>query len=690
MVRPRPPIPEAELEAMDLPALEAAIRHHNHLYWDLDRPEISDTDYDRLVERLRKLAPASPLLEKLGPAEEERYGQPVPHSSPMLSLDKCYTDGDLEEWAGKFAGEVLVTPKMDGIAAALRYDRQGRLVLAATRGRGHEGDDITANAKTIADIPHRISPGLLAPGLLAAKGQRSLFEPPVGTPEALEVRGEIYLRLSVFRVTKKDPDSDESFANPRNLAAGAIKQKRPEGCARYQLSFFAYDLLYAGLPTEQAKLDALHALGFPELEHRLVERSALREAYAHYAAKRDSLDFEIDGVVFKANRVDEQERLGSTAHHPRYAIAYKFQGESGTTTLEAVEWSVARTGAVTPVALIRPITLSGAQLSRASLHNAGFIDKLGLTLGAEVVVTRRGGVIPKIEEVAKPGHTSVTLPDRCPSCGGPLERRKDVLYCVRPSACRQAQIGAVADYCRALDLDGLGDVLLGVCYDSGILRTPADLYTLEPAALAPLKTGKQSKTGKDLTVGAKVAEKIVADIQSKRTVSLAVFLRALGIDDLGPQVSLALARHYGTFERLAEARPEEIEALHGFGAIMAQSIVEGLREKAELVGALRRHVTVASEEPAGPVAEGPLAGQSFVFTGALTACDRKTAQRKVQALGGETPSGVSRELSYLVVGDGKEEGGKGSKLTKAEKLVADGAALRIISEREFLALLGEK
>lgn len=654
---------DKQLQAMSVEELEKELQHHNHLYWDLNQPEISDYDYDRLVERLKEQRPDSPLLRALGPGEVGRFGAVVTHAAPMLSLDKCYSDDDLISWASKFDGEIMVTPKMDGIASSLRYDDKGRLTLAATRGDGIQGDDITMNARTIKDIPAKVKAA------------------------SIEVRGEIYMRLSTFA------GFAEQFSNPRNLAAGAIKHKDPARCRDYKLSFAAYDLHGAELKTEKDKLARLVELGFPPIEHQLVDHGGLRQAYEHFATTRASLDFEIDGVVFKTNRVAEQQRLGATAHHPRYGMAYKFQGDSGTTTLAAVEWSVARSGAITPVAHIEPVTLSGASVSRASLHNAGYLKKLellGKPVGAKLVVTRRGGVIPHVEFVAEQATVAkgekrdvIAFPTTCPSCGGPVRQEGDFLYCAEPQDCRDARISAVAHYCGTLDILGFGDKLLANAYDEGALRTPVDLYTLTEEKLLKLER-----------VGPKLAKKLVKEVDDRRELDLATFLRALGIEDLGRHVAEILQDKYGMLDRVRKVTAEELSTIHTIGTEIARSVVAGLKRKAELIDALLEHVKIAkpaAKPAAGEQAGGggALAGKSFVFTGTLLASDRKTAQKKVVALGGEAPDGVTKTLHYLVIGDGAEER-KSGKQVKAEKYIAEGAPLKIITESDFLKMIGEK
>lgn len=656
-------ITELELYAMSVAELEKEIQHHNYLYWDLNAPEISDEDYDRLVERLKRLQPDSPVLQELGPAEIGRASAVVTHSVPMLSLDKCYNNQDLQAWASKFKGEIMVTPKMDGIAISLRYNEQGDLHLAATRGTGLVGDEVTNNARTIKDIQPHI------PGHNVEVRN-------------VEVRGEIYMPLSVFA------SYADQFSNPRNLAAGALKHKNPVRCQEYRLSFAAYDLLGVKCETEQAKLDYLQHWGFPVPQPQLVDHHHLEEAYKHFAAIRNTLDYEIDGVVFKANLVEEQRRLGSTAHHPRYAMAYKFQGDSAATTLRRVGWSVARSGVITPIAFIEPVNLSGAMVSRASLHNAGFLKKLellGNPPGAQVMVTRRGGVIPKVEYVVEPSPPAsdhnqeiIDYPSTCPSCGGPVRLEGDFIYCANPEACRDARISALGHYCATLDILGFGNKLLTQAFESETLKSPPDLYPLTENDLLRLER-----------VGPKLAAKLIKEIREHRQIELPTFLRALGIDELGPHVAMLLSNKYGELEPIRHATAEELASVHTIGPEIAKNVVQGLKAKSSLIDQLLEHVTILSPAINHKNHNNqPLAGQSFVFTGTLRAFDRKTAQEKVTRLGGEIPSTVTKHLTYLVIGE-ETEARKSSKQVKAEKYRAEGAPLTIINESKFLKLIGE-
>lgn len=673
-----------ELEAMDAPAIEAAlptlegdalevlVRRADREYWDEHAPTLPDPLYDRIVEALRRARPDSPELLSLGPRlptgpvleEEEairlppaeRLGAPVRHAHPMLSLDKCYGEDDLRAWADKFEGDILAMPKMDGVACSLRYDDAGHLVLAATRGSGTEGEDITVNALVIDDIPDRLPAG----------------------HGPLEVRGEIFMRLSVFA------GFAANYSNPRNLTAGAIKNKDASKSRAYRLSFFAYGLEGDQPDTESAKFALLHELGFPS-EVEVVERDALQAAFDRWSARRPELDYEIDGVVYRASSVIEQRRLGATAHHPRWSIAYKFQGDTGTTRLVDVQWSVSRTGRITPVALLGPIELSGAKISRASLHNLSRLRDLGLTRDCMVEVTRRGGVIPMVERVAKagPGSEPFELPTECPACNSPIEilreREAEFLQCTRPEECVVARLGELQHFVKIVGIDGFGPKIITKAVDAGLLSVPADYYRLTVEQLSSFER-----------LGRRSAQNLVDEVEAHRTIPLPVFLQALGIDHLGKQYALLLAASFGSLERVRAVTREQLLELRGIKDAIADSIVTGLEKRTEMMDELLSEVAVPEfEAPAQPAegAQGPLAGRSFLFTGTLERLDRKSAQQQVERLGGTAAGSVTKTLDYLVVGSGR--GQKSSKQKKAEKLIADGAALQIISEQEFLVLAGE-
>ncbi len=625
--------------------LARQVEHHDRLYWEQAAPEISDAAYDELVERLRRLAPEHPVLQRVGGGGGPS-GAVWQHRRPMLSLDKCYDLEGLSRWLDKVEGPLVETPKVDGVAAALIYDERGRLTVGATRGNGEQGEVATVQLRTVQGVPAQIGAG------------------------PLEVRGEVYLPLSRFA------ELAERFANPRNSVAGGLKQKDPERTRELGLRFFAYTLLEDGAETQSGCLTRLAALGFEPVPHRLLQPAELQASFEGWIEGRAALDYEIDGVVYAVDSLAQQEALGVTAHHPRGAIAYKLPSEGGEAGLLDVVWSVSRTGTLTPVGIIEPTSLSGAIVRRATLHNLGMVEKLGLRLGDRLAVVRRGGVIPKVERVLRPGEQPVLPPTECPSCGAPVERVGDFLQCPARATCPAQRLGVLEHYLKVMGVEGFGPALLEQVVSQALVAGPADLYTLRPADLLPLER-----------MGETLARKLVEQIQSSRRPSLATFLVALGIPELGPQVARRLEERYGSLEELQAADEAALAELSGIGPSIAQQVVLGLRRHAGLIAALLPVLELQrAAAPSGPV-DGALSGRSFVFTGELQSMKRSAAQALVRGLGATTPAGVRRDLDYLVVGGDPSAARKSSKVVKAEALIAEGAALRILSEEEFLALL---
>ncbi|QQR79723.1 MAG: NAD-dependent DNA ligase LigA [Deltaproteobacteria bacterium] len=640
-------------EGLTIAQLEEAIRKHNQLYFEFNQPEISDYDFDRLVERLKQLNPKSKILLELG-SDVSLLGKKVKHLSEMLSLDKCYHDEDLVSWASKIEGDFVVSPKIDGLATEIRYDAQGNVRLAATRGDGQEGEDITENIRMIQDIPQKIP-----------------LNPPFSKGE-VEIRGEIYMKLSVFQKYK------DQFANPRNLAAGAVKQKEAQKTKEYQLSFFGYDVLGKDFETEWEKREFLKKNHFPVVESQKISREDLLNPYAYFLKKRSEEDFETDGVVYRANLVSEQKRLGVTAHHPRYAIAYKFQGDSGITTLKDVEWNVARTGVITPVGLVEPVELSGAMVSRVSLHNLGLMQKLGLRHGSKVVMMRRGGVIPNLESVSEAGHgKAFEIPQECPSCGSPTEVRDDFLYCTNKTGCRKTKVQELEHFIKVIECDGFGEKLIEKLYDNGFVLDPAEFYSLTKENLLELER-----------MGDVLATKLIGNIQAKRKLSLDVFLRALGIRELAKHTAKILVQNFETLERIRSVSEEELSAIHTVGPVIAREVVEGLKRKKDLIEKLLKCITVGANLVFVPKhleeSQGKLQGKKIVFTGTLVSMERSKAQKLVEELGAESQDTVTQETDYLVIGDG---GGAGSKLEKAKKIQAKGGKIQILTETEWEKLI---
>lgn len=635
---------DVPLEALGADELERAVARHNMLYWEQAAPEISDVEFDVLTRRLQQLRPHSPALAHLGP--RPGAGGAVRHGTPMLSLDKCYEEAELVRWLADIGGDVLVMPKIDGLACTIRYDASGAMEVAATRGDGEVGEDITANVRAVLGVPTRLARG------------------------PLEVRGEVYLSLQAFERHKA-----QGKANPRNMAAGALRQKDPNQTRAAGLSFLAYDVRGVAVPTQGEKLALARELGFSVVEYEVVPVASAPAAVQRFAERRAALPYETDGVVLVADGVAEHDRLGVTAHHPRWAIAWKFQGEEGTSVLRGVEWSVARTGTITPVALVDPVALSGVTVTRATLHHKGFIEKLGLTLGATVAMVRRGGVIPHVERVLSAGSAPVELPSACPGCGAPVLVEGEFLMCSAPAGCHRARVGQLLHFVSAVDIQGLGEAIVDEAVQKGVLSSPADLYRIGAAALAALDK-----------CGDKNGEKIAAEIDHKRVLDLDVLLRALGIEGLGKTAARTLAERYPSLARLREATAGELAAIKGFGEITAGQIVDGLRAHAALLDELLTFVQVRQAVATGDSgASAPLAGMSFVFTGALS-MDRKQAEARVTRLGAKVASSVTRALTHLVLG-GSERDAPSTKQKAAEKHIAEGAPIAVLSESAFEELL---
>lgn len=646
---------EIELLSLSADELTAQIEEHNRRYWEDNAPTIPDSLYDMLVERLRALQPTAPVLQALEPAPAADAVR-IEHRVPMLSLEKCYSEEELLRWFGRFKGSAVVTPKIDGVAMSLRYDENGLLEVAATRGDGREGEIITENAKRILGVPAQIAVG------------------------PLEVRGEAYMPLSTFKSRWA-----EIFANPRNLAAGALKQKNPERTREYGIQFFAYEALgLDDIPTETARFDQITALGFTHVPYQIADAETAQATFDAISAQRDSFDYETDGIVYRVNDSLQHEAMGRTAHHPRFAIAYKFQGESGISTLRAVEWSVSRTGKINPVAIVDAVSLSGVTVRRVSLHNLGIMETLGggalPFLGSTVMVTRRGGVIPHLEAVVDAGDEPVNVPAQCPSCGADTRREDDFLVADHAVDCVTSAIKRLEHFSAVADIRGLGPKVLEALFEDEHVREPADIYLLDARTVSMLER-----------MGEKSAQNLIQAIGERRSLRVATFLAALGIRDLGTQVALSLEAEFPTWEELYTAEVPRLTAIDGVGEIVAGRIREGFALLEGVIARLLMHVTLVWPVAAAPI-EGPLSGASVVFTGAMERMARKDAQVLVRANGGTTPTTVTADLRYLVLGDGDHAkylaGERSSKSKRAEALQAKGAALEIISESQFLALVG--
>ncbi|HNB06528.1 MAG TPA: NAD-dependent DNA ligase LigA [Thauera aminoaromatica] len=667
-------------------ALRAEIARHDHAYYVLDAPTIPDAEYDRLFRELQAIERAYPALRSADSPTQRVGGKAlaqfatVRHRVPMLSIS---TETDTEA-SGAFAFDARVRRalgldeddaavayaaelKFDGLAISLRYE-DGVLVQAATRGDGETGEDVTSNVRTVKAIPLRL-----------------LGE----APPVLEVRGEIYLRRDDFeRLNARQAEAGEKiFVNPRNAAAGSIRQLDPGIAARRPLSFYAYGLgEVAGwtLPaTHTEVLDALAAFGLPVCGHRAQVRGAegLAAFHARIGALRDTLPFDIDGVVYKVDALALQQQLGFVTREPRWAVAHKYPAQEAVTLLRDIEVQVGRTGALTPVARLEPVFVGGVTVTNATLHNQDEIDRKDVRIGDWVIVRRAGDVIPEVVApiLERRGGElpRFVLLDRfptCPVCGSHVVRGEDeaVARCTGGLFCPAQRKQALLHFAgrRAMDIEGLGDKLVDQLVDAAIVKTPVDLYRLGVLALANLER-----------MGEKSAQNLLMAIEKSRGTTLARFIFALGIRNVGEATARDLARHFGKLDALIAADVDALQQVPDVGPIVAKCIAEFFAEphNREVIEQLRAAgVHWAEGEPQGSVA-GALAGKTFVLTGTLPTLSRDEAKARIEARGGKVAGSVSKKTHYVVAG-----AEAGSKLDKAQAL-----GVAILDEDGLRALLNE-
>ncbi len=650
----------------ELERLRGQVRHHDYLYYVTGEPEISDYEYDRLYRRLRELEEEHPELvtpdsptQRVGGAPAEGFAK-VRHEPPMLSLDNTYNEDEVREWDERVRKGLdgddpayVCEAKIDGVAIALEYEG-GVLVRGSTRGDGFTGDDITANLRTVHDVPLRLN------------------EPP---PGKLEVRGEAYMtREGLAELNRRrERDGLTLFANPRNATAGSLKLLEPGEVDRRPLRAWLYYVITeeADIPTQTEALEHLARWGFRVNPNR--RRCAnLDEVFAFHRdveGERGDLPFNIDGIVLKVDSLAAHEKLGATAKAPRWAIAYKFKAERATTKVNGIEWSVGRAGTITPVANLEPVLLAGTTVKRAGLFNPERVAELDVRAGDTVNVEKAGDIIPYVAEVEyqlRPKASRPTpVPKKCPACGTPLTKEEGVvgLFCRNWDCPVQARGRLELWGSRgAMDIEGLGEKVAQVLYDKLALRDPGDLYFLEPGKLAALEGfGELSE------------KNLLAAVEGSRGRGLTRVLFGLGIPNVGFETASLIARRFGSVDRVTAAEEEELEAIKGVGEVVAHSVVEFFRrpEVREILNKLKCAGVKLEEERAAEPA-GPWAGLTFVVTGTLPTMSREAAHEAVAARGGKATESVSSKTSYLVAGDNP-----GSKLAKAEKLgveVVDAAA----------------
>jgi DNA ligase (NAD+) len=655
-------------------ALRAEIRRHDYLYHVLDRPEITDAEYDRMFRELVDLEARYPELvtpdsptQRAGapPAAEFR---PVPHALPMLSLQNCFRDEELAEWhdrvrrlLGEERVEYVCEPKLDGLSVELVYE-DGVFVVGSTRGDGRVGEDVTANLRTIRQLPLR------------------LFPVNGSVPRLLEVRGEVYmekaafLRLNEERARRGEPE----FANPRNAAAGSLRQLDPTITARRPLKLFCYHVgRVEGIEirSQAQLLTTFPSLGLPVNPRWKLGRDLpeVRAYYRELLAERDEVPYATDGMVVKVNDFSQRERLGEIARAPRWAIAYKFPAEEALTRVREIVVQVGRTGALTPVAHLDPVEVSGVTVSRATLHNEDEVRRKDVRVGDWVIVRRAGEVIPEIVRALPERRTGeereFQMPELCPACGGPVVRpageathRCENLSC--PARIKEAILHYASR--RAADIQGLGEKLVDRLVETGLVARISDLYRLRREDLLAVER-----------MGEKSAQNLLDAIERSKGMSLARLIFALGIRHVGERVAELLAERFPSLEALSHATVEELTALRGVGPQIAQSIISFFRneENQRLIAEL---AAVGVDPRAGEPQAGPLSGKVFVFTGTLGGLTRDEAQRLVASRGGRVASTVSRQVDYVVAGENP-----GSKLDRAREL-----GIPVLTEAEFRRLIG--
>ena len=680
---------EKQSAAARMAELVAQIRVHDAAYYQQDAPVITDAEYDALRRELEALEAANPDLiapdsptQRVGAAPVEAFGK-VKHAVPMLSLANAFTREDVEEFLARIRRflelpeeaviELVCEPKIDGLSFSARYEN-GVLVQAATRGDGEIGEDITANIKTIQGFPKQLE----------------------GAPSVLEVRGEVYMDKRDFAALNaaRMASGEAPFANPRNAAAGSLRQLDPAITASRKLSYFVYGwgectLGYKFGDTQLDRIVRLNELGFRTFPRTgansaLVATDSLTAVLSYYQAMletRESLDFDIDGLVYKINRLDWQQRLGQVARAPRWAIAHKFPAEQATTILEAIEIQVGRTGALTPVARLKPVTVGGVVVSNATLHNEDEIARKDIRIGDTVVVQRAGDVIPQVVGVRGQGSgvrsEPYQFPTTCPACGSHAVREEGEVArrCTGGLICPAQIVERLRHFVsrNAMDIEGLGEKHIAALYADSLIQTPADIFTL-----AQHEGTLKAREG----MGEKSVTNLFAAIDRARVVPLNRFIFALGIRHIGEETAKLIARHYGTYDawRSAMAQEEvleELDAIDGIGSAVIGALSEFFSEPHNIVmlDALSSQLTIT---PMEQVADSPVAGKTVVFTGSLPTLSRAEAKAQAESLGAKVASSVSKKTDYVVAGEDA-----GSKLKDAQT-----HGITILDEAAWLQLIG--
>jgi DNA ligase (NAD+) len=659
--------------------LREKIRYHEHRYYVLDDPEISDFDYDQLMNELTKLESEHPELitpdsptQRVGGKPSERFVK-APHSSPMLSLDNTYNEDDLRNWerrvhdlTGQAEVEYVCELKLDGMSLALHYE-DGKLVRGITRGDGSIGEDVTLNVRTVRSIPLSIPKDKLK---------------KAGIPPDFEVRGEMLIPLASFKKMNEEQErkGEKVFVNPRNATAGTVRNLEPSVTAARRLDYFSYMLLRNGktyFPRHWETLNALDAAGFKVNPSRMLVNSfdGIWSFIEKEETKREKLPYEIDGIVIKVDRTAWQDELGYTGKAPRWAIAYKYAARGGITLIEDILVQVGRTGKLTPVAALKPVFIGGTTVSRATLHNMDEIERLGVKIGDWVEVERGGDVIPKVTRVIEDkdhprGHKSFHMPEKCPVCGTRVVRSEgEVDYrCVNancPAKLRETILHFASR--GVMNIEGMGDALVNQLTDRGLVKNVADIYGLTKKDLLSLER-----------MGDKSAQNVLDEIEASKKLPLERVIFGLGIRMVGERTAQFLAEHFGSLDALETASEEELQEVDEVGPRIAESIVEFFKESAnrKLVERLREAgLTLTGKKKERGT---KLAGKTFVITGTLAHYSRDEAKKLLEGAGGKVTGSVSKKTDYVVAG---EEAG--SKLDNAKEL-----GVPVIGEKEMEKLLG--
>ena len=665
--------------ARNVEALREKIRHHEHRYFVLDDPEISDFEFDKLVEQLKKLEAEYPDLITPDSPTQRVGGKPregvvkVAHSSPMLSLDNTYSEEELRDWerrvhelSGRKDVDYVCELKLDGMSLALVYE-DGKLVRGITRGDGTVGEDVTLNIRTVRSIPLSIPKEKLK---------------KAGVPPDLEVRGELLMPLAAFKKMNEEREAKglSLFANPRNATAGTVRQLDASITAQRRLDYFPYMLLRNGrtyLDRHSETLNALDAAGFKVNQSRKLAKN-MEEVWAfiqHWEGKRDTLPYEIDGIVVKVDRTGLQNELGFTGKAPRWAIAYKYAARAGITRIEGIRVQVGRTGKLTPVAELTPVAIGGTTVRNATLHNMDEIERLGVKIGDWVQVERGGDVIPKVAKVIEDkdhprGHTTFYMPENCPICGTKVVKTEgEVDYrCVNancPAKLRETILHFASRH--VMNIEGMGDALVAQLTERGMVKNVADIYKLTKADLLSLER-----------MGEKSAQNVLDEIEASKKLPLERVIFGLGIRFVGERTAQFLAEHFGSMDALMNATEEELVDVNEVGPRIAESIREYFDEprNRELVKRLREgSLTFAGKKRERGT---KLTGKTFVLTGTLLKYTRDEAKKLIEDAGGRVSGSVSKKTDYVVAGSDA-----GSKLDKAKEL-----GVPVIEEKEMEKLVG--